>query len=79
MVRQKQFHVSRFVRSESDKAQQFALFFTRLAVAGTRYSVAEAGFGPRFALESPRTGTDRAELQAEADRLNAGDSQAGAA
>jgi len=70
MVRQKQFRVSRFLQSPVEKAH--AVFFTRLALLGERFSVALAGFGPRFATnESAAVTLHKAE--AVAIRQNAAD------
>lgn len=76
MIRQKQFRVSRFLRSPAE--QGYAVFFTRLAVLGDRYSVALVGFGPRFAsAASKAVGLHKAE--AVADRQNRLDLAASAA
>lgn len=76
MVRQKQFRVSRFLQSPVEK--RYAVFFTRLAVLGERYSVALAGFGPRFASNESQAVTLH-KAEAVANRQNTADLAARAA
>ena len=76
----RQFHVSRFVSTGEDEDRPFTVFFSRLAVLGTRFVAGRVGLPPhRLALEMPRrfrTATREASEQ-RAEALNATDVRGG--